>query len=280
MEEPYADTNAETLLSSFLALNHLTAIAHRGGSALRPENTIAAFDHAVSLGVDAIECDVHLSRDGEVVVIHDPALDRTTGASGPVAGRTAAELARVDAGFHFGASEGFPFRGRGVGVPTLDEVLGRYPGQPVVVEIKGERPETAERTLAVIRRHHAETRVILGGFNHAVVDTIRRAVPGLITSASSLEVRRALTRSYFLMSPRRPAFQLFHMPFRLRGHQIFGRLFVRAARRAGLPVHAWIVDDPAEMRRLIGWGVTGIISDRPDRAMEVTRKLASRRVGE
>src|SRR5262245_51004426 len=97
----------------------MAVIAHRGGSKLRPENTLASFDHAIALGVDALECDVHLSADGEPVVIHDATLDRTTDASGPVADRRADDLAGLDAGFHFAAADGFPYRGRGLGVPRL-----------------------------------------------------------------------------------------------------------------------------------------------------------------
>src|SRR5262245_29945224 len=91
------------------------AIAHRGGSKRRPENTLVAFSHALSVGVDAVECDVRLSRDGQPVVIHDETLDRTTDRTGRVAALTAAELAQVDAAHHFGAAEGFPFRAHGVG---------------------------------------------------------------------------------------------------------------------------------------------------------------------
>src|SRR5215510_15145809 len=95
----------------------VAAIAHRGGSRLRPENTLASFDHAVELGVDGLECDVHLSSDGEPVVIHDPTLDRTTNATGPVSERSALELSRVDAGYQFGATDGRPYQGGGLGVP-------------------------------------------------------------------------------------------------------------------------------------------------------------------
>ena len=102
--------------------------AHRGGCALGPENTIAAFDRGLAAGADGFELDVHLSADGIVVVCHDDTLERTTGAVGPVRARTAAELARVDAGHRFvDAAGGFPFRGRGIGVPTLRDVLERYP---------------------------------------------------------------------------------------------------------------------------------------------------------
>jgi glycerophosphoryl diester phosphodiesterase len=113
--------------------------------------------------------------------------------------------------------------------------------------------------------------VVIGGFSHVVLTSVRRRIPQLITSASSQEARRALTRSYIWLAPRRPAFRLFQMPFRLRGRQMFGRSFVRAARRGQLPVQAWVVDDPADMRTLIGWGVTGIITDRPDVALTVVK---------
>src|SRR5678815_944901 len=97
--------------------------AHRGGCELGPENTIAAFDIGMSTGADGLELDVHLSVDGVVVVHHDKTLDRTTNGSGPIAARTADELARVDAGYWYKRGGEYPFRGRGIGVPTLREVL-------------------------------------------------------------------------------------------------------------------------------------------------------------
>jgi glycerophosphoryl diester phosphodiesterase len=258
-------------LSRLLSLSSVVAIAHRGGGGLRPENTLAAFDHAVSIGVDALECDVHLSRDGEVVIIHDPVLDRTTDARGDVAARTAEELARVDAGYHFGPAKGFPFRGQGIGIPRLADLLCRWPDMPVVVEIKGDRPATAVRVVDVIRSAGAEHRVIVGGFSLRALATVRRLSPDVVTSASSPESYAALRRSYFHITPQRPAFRLFQVPVRLRGKPILTRRFVRTARRAGLPVQVWVVDEIEEMRRLIDWGVTGIISDRPDRATEVKK---------
>jgi glycerophosphoryl diester phosphodiesterase len=257
--------------SRLLSLGDVTAIAHRGGSKLRPENTMAAFDHAVALGADAIECDVHLSRDGEVVVIHDPTLDRTTDASGPVSARTARELAAIDAGARFGAAEGFPFRGRGIGVPRLADLLSAHPAMPLIIEVKGDDDRVAARVVEVVREAGAASRVVIGGFSHRVLEAVRRNHPALPTGASSSEARSAVRRSTFGLAVRAGAYQAFHVPFVWFGRQRFGRRFVHAARRAGRPVQAWIVDDPAQMRLLLGWGVTGIISDRPDLAIEVTR---------
>jgi glycerophosphoryl diester phosphodiesterase len=260
------------MLTSLLALDRPAVIAHRGGSALRPENTLAAFDHARELGVAAIECDVQLSRDGELMVIHDATLDRTTCATGPVAERTASELARVDAGFHFGQDAGYPYRGCGYGVPSLQDVLARYPGMPFIIEIKGESLEAAERAVSLVRSMDRADRVIIGGFSHRVLTAVRHSAPELVTSASQEESRQALVRSRFGLRPRPGGFRLFQMPYILRGKQILRKSFVRAARRGAVPVQAWTVDNPGDMRLLIEWGVSGIITDRPDVAMDVMGK--------
>jgi glycerophosphoryl diester phosphodiesterase len=259
-----------------VSLTDLVAIAHRGGSKLRPENTAVAFDHAASLGVDGFECDVHLSRDGEPIVIHDPTLDRTTDAAGPVRALTAAELSRVDAGHHFNPAAGFPFRGRAGGVPRLVDLLARHHDLPWIVEIKGDRPETAEAVLDVIRDRRATGRVIVGGFNRAVLDTVRRGEPEIVTSASRDEVEVAMARIRAGQPPVPGGYKLFQIPLRLDGQQTLHQPFVEAARRAGIPVQAWIVDEPADIEMLVKWGVTGIISDRPDVAVELVERYHAR----
>src|SRR5512140_281418 len=105
---------------------HARVFAHRGGSAQAPENTLAAFDRGLACGAEGLELDVHLSCDGVVVVHHDRTLDRTTNATGPIGARTAAELARLDAAYHYDAAAGYPLRGCGIGVPAFADVLARY----------------------------------------------------------------------------------------------------------------------------------------------------------
>jgi glycerophosphoryl diester phosphodiesterase len=266
-------------VARLLSLRTPVAIAHRGGSKLRPENTLDAFRHAARLGVDALECDVHLSRDRQVVVIHDDTLDRTTDAGGPVAARTADELARVDAGYRFEVDGRHPFRGQGIGVPRLADVLACWPG-PVVVEVKGDRPDDVAVVLEQIRASAALDRVVIGGFSQAVLRAVRHQAPDLPTSASRLEVQSAIRRAWFRLGPRPTGFAVFQVPVRLKGRTILTRAFARAARRADYPVQAWVVDDPAEMRTLLEWGVTGLISDRPDLAVAVLRESGGRLNGE
>ena len=251
--------------------HRIAAIAHRGGSRLRPENTLAAFDHAASLGVDGFECDVHLSRDGVPVVIHDATLERTTDGSGAVSARTAAELAAIDAGAKFGEAAGFPFRDSGHGVPALAALLDRHPDIPIVVEIKGDDPKVVPAVLATLRASRRPDRYLLGGFSQPVLDAARQLAPEYPTGASRDEVKAAIRRSYLRIPPRRTGYALFQVPFVFHGKQIFRAPFVRTARRAGVQVQAWIIDEEPVMRLLMSWGVTGLISDRPDVAVRVAR---------
>ena len=246
-------------------------IAHRGASQDAPENTLAAFDHAASLGVDGFECDVHLSSDGVPVVIHDATLDRTTAGSGPVTARTAKELGAIDAGARFGEADGFPFRESGHGVPKLADLLDRHPDIPIVVEIKGDDPQVVPVIVSALRASRRPGRYVVGGFSQPVLDAIRRVAPELPTGASRDEVKAAIRRSYLRIPPRRTGYAVFQVPFVFQGKQIFRGSFVHTVTRAGVPVQAWIIDDEADMRRLIQWGVTGLISDRPDVAVRVVR---------
>ena len=260
-----------------MSLDHLfpsgraAAIAHRGGSKLRPENTLAAFDHAAALAVDAFECDVHLSRDGVPVVIHDATLDRTTAMTGPVEVRSARELAAIDAGARFDEAGGYPYRDRGHGVPRLADLLDRHPDMPIIVELKGDNPRIVPAVVGVLRASRRPDRYLVGGFSQAVLDAVRRVAPEYPTGASRQEVQAAIRRSYVRLAPKRTGYAVFQVPFLFRGNQVFRESFVRTATRAGVGVQAWIVDEEPTMRRLMSWGVTGLISDHPDVAVRVVR---------
>lgn len=242
--------------------------AHRGGAALRPENTLAAFEHGLALGADGLEFDVHLSRDGIVVVHHDATLDRTTDARGPLAERTAAELGALDAGYAFRGSDpggpAFPFRGQGWGIPRLRDVLQRFPVVPLIIELKVNRPDLGQRVVDELRAARAIERVSVGSFGGRVLAAVRAAEPRLQTGASREEARWALYRSWARWPIRLPAYQEFQLPERSGGTTVITPRFVAHAHRAGIPVKVWTVDDRDDMRRLAGWGVDGIITDRPD----------------
>jgi len=251
-----------------LALRPLV-FAHRGGRALGPENTLVALDNGFAAGADGAEFDVQLSGDGHAVVIHDTTLDRTTNARGPVAGRTLAELAALDATVRYGVDLEHAWSGDRSGVPTLDAVLARYPGRALIIEMKGENPALGPAVVDSVRRANATGRVCLGSFSAEVLAAARRAGPEIPTSASRDESLRALQRSWLFLSPGVVAYRAFQVPERAGRIRVVSRRFVRAVHRSRCAVQVWTVNEEVDMRRLLAYGVDGLISDRPDLAVRV-----------
>ncbi|HEX6162991.1 MAG TPA: glycerophosphodiester phosphodiesterase [Vicinamibacterales bacterium] len=242
--------------------------AHRGGAKLAPENTIPALDNGMRLGSDGFEIDVQLSADGIPVVIHDHTLDRTTDRTGPVTALTADELARVDAGYRFEIDSSFPFRGQGIGIARLDDVLPRYPNARVIIEMKGGQPELARAVGESIKKADAVERTCVGSFYQGSIDAIRAEHPEITTSASQEEARWTLHRSWvrWPFTKRRP-WTAFQVPERAGWMRVVSRGFLRHVHREGHAVQVWVVNERADIERLLDWGVDGIISDRPDIAV-------------
>ncbi len=246
-------------------------IAHRGGSALAPENTMAAFRMAADeWNADMIELDVHASADGRCVVIHDPTVDRTTDGSGPVAAMTYAELSKLDAGYRF-TVDGvtFPFRGQGLRIPALEEVLAELPAMRITVEVKDGRAQ--EPMLAALSDANAIDRVVLAGMKERDRTQFHRWKGAI--SGSVPQVRRfyiAHRSGFGRFAPlHADVFQIPEYQGRVR---LVTPRFVRALEGRGVPVHVWTVNETADMRRLLDWGVDGIITDRPDRLRALLRE--------
>jgi glycerophosphoryl diester phosphodiesterase len=228
----------------------------------------------MAVGADGLEMDVRLSADGVVVVHHDPTLERTTSATGEVARRTAAELARIDAGYWFRNGDDFPFRDRGIGVPTFRDVLQRYPSALIIVEMKIDSAEMGEAVAREVRRAGAADRVCAAGYGAGCTRAARAALPEMACSANLHEVRVATYRTWARWPVRRVAYGGYQVPEIADGRRIVSPRFVRYAHEAGLKVQVWTVDDEADMRRLLGWGVDALISDRPADAVRVRDSLA------
>ena len=243
--------------------------AHRGGSALRPENTMVAFEHGLALGADGLELDVHLSRDGEVVVCHDVTVDRTTNGTGPIAHKSLGELEALDAGWSFTSGDGHPYRGRGVRIPRLRDVLARFPVCPLIVELKGTDLDLAPAAVAEVRRAAALGRVCFGSFSVALLEAARACGAEVTTSGGSEEIARALRWSWVGVAPPRPGFRALQVPETYGTTRIVSRRFVATMRRAGIPVQVWTVNEAPDMQRLLDWGVNALITDRPDLAVEI-----------
>jgi glycerophosphoryl diester phosphodiesterase len=250
-------------------------IGHRGAAGLVPENTMASFRDAVDRWeVDMIELDVRASADGHCVVIHDATVDRTTDGTGAVADRTLAELRELDAGYRFEDEPGtHPFRGQGLRIPTIEEVLEELPHTPLTVEVK---IGTAQEPLfAALERFGARDRVVVAGMKHA-----DRALFGGYAGARSGSTRDVrwfyLLHRLFAGRLWRRSCEVFQVPERHGPVRLVTRRFIRDAARHGLPVHVWTVNEPALMERLLDLGVDAIITDRPDLAARVLAERLGR----
>jgi glycerophosphoryl diester phosphodiesterase len=251
-------------------------LAHRGASALAPENSLEAFRIAVEAGAGGLELDVHMTRDGHVVVIHDPTVERTTSGKGAISEMTIDELRALDAGYGFSLDGGRtrPYRGRGVRVPTLEEVLEEFPGVAVNIDIKAAYPGVEAAVLQVLRETDAWGRALVVSTPYATVKRFRKISGGHIsTGASRWEIgvfyfssRLRLER---LLSPSYDALQV---PLRHRGIPLVTPRFVRAAHARGVRVDVWTINRADEMRRLLALGVDVIMTDRPGTLAEVLRE--------
>ncbi len=260
----------------FLESPYPLNLAHRGGAALAPENTMLAFQNALAVGADVLELDVRASRDGELVVIHDETVDRTTDGSGKVAEMTLAQLQALDAGYRYSPDNGhsFPYRGRGIKIPTLREVLTAFPDARVNIEIKQATPPIEEAVARLIEETGAQDRVLVVSSDDGVMKRFRHLMPNVATGASAGEVRSFyLLQRFGLGAFYRPVANALQVPDRSGEVQLVTPRFVAAAHAQGMKVHVWTINTPDRMRQLLQIGVDGIITDRPDLLRQVMAEV-------
>jgi glycerophosphoryl diester phosphodiesterase len=232
-------------------------IAHRGASGDAPENTLEAFQAAVDAGCRYLETDAHVTRDGVVVAFHDHRLDRATDRRGVIERMTIAEVEQADAGHHLPA-----FRGQGVKVPRLEEVLTSWPTARIIIDPKTD--EAVEPLCALLERLDAWDRVCLGAFSDRRVQRVRELGRGrACTSMGPAATAAAVLSAAAAGRMRRLGADCLQVPIRERGVRIVTERFVRAAHRARLPVQVWTVDEPRTMHYLLDIGVDAIMTNRP-----------------
>lgn len=245
-------------------------MAHRGGRALWPENTLYAFERAVEMGVDVLEMDIHTTADGALVVMHDDTVDRTTNGSGPIHSFTLEELKGLDAGYTWSPDDGqsFPYRGQGISVPTVDEVFAAFPGVPLNIEIKQEEPSMVSSFCQLIRDHDLADQVLVASFHKETMAEFRQECPEVATSTGTTETVSIFVRSMlFLEDTYGPPAEAAQVPEYRSGLHVLTRRFIDAAHNRNLEVHAWTINEEDDMQRMISLGVDGIITDYPDRLL-------------
>jgi glycerophosphoryl diester phosphodiesterase len=252
-------------------------IAHQGGERLWPSNTMFAFQNAVDMGVDVLEMDVHQTADGVLILMHDDTVDRTTGGSGAINEMTFAEIQTLDAGYYWTEDDGqtYPFRGQGIQVPSLEEVFTAFPDMPLNIEIKPDNAAVAQAFCQTIREHGMAEKVLVGSFHDVALSAFREACPEVATSMTENEIRPFWILNVFGLSAlfQSPA-EAFQVPEKanlpvLGEVTVLTERFVQNAHAHNIAVHAWTINETADMERLLALGLDGIITDRPDRMGEV-----------
>ncbi|MBZ0320440.1 MAG: glycerophosphodiester phosphodiesterase [Anaerolineae bacterium] len=260
-------------------------IAHQGGDGLRPSNTMLAFEYAVEIGVDMLEMDIHSTSDGVLVVIHDDTVDRTTDGTGKVNEMTYAEVQQLDAAYHWPTlreDEGrdfteqpegeYPYRGQGVTIPALEDVLTAFPDMPMTIEIKQETPSIAEPFCAMLRDHDMTDQVIVASFSATAMEDFRAACPEVATSGVTDEIRQFFflnlggqAQNYAVPT----SLTTFQVPEYYDALQVITPEFVSNAQALGIQVQAWTINTVEQMERMVAAGVNGIMTDYPDRLLEL-----------
>lgn len=255
-------------------------IAHRGDSRNYPENTLPAFESAVRMGIDVVETDIHLTKDGVLVIWHDPTLERNTDGSGRIEDHTLEELRRFDAGYTFTQDGGktFPFRGKGVRICTLAEALEHCPEQRFNIDLKTKCPEIVDEFIKVIREHDAVDRVVGASFHLSNLKRLRRLAPDFLTSITTAEVVPLLFRQKTHTLPK--AFKrkiIFQIPMAAGPVKVVTPAFVKAMHQRGAVVMVWTINDEETMRKLFEMGVDSVMTDDPALVIKVADEMNIRK---
>lgn len=255
-------------------------VAHRGDSEYFPENTLPAFQSAFDLGVDVIETDVHLSKDGHIVIWHDPTLDRNTDGTGTIESHTLSELKAFDAGYAFTRDGGrtYPFRGKGIQLATLDEALKALPEAKFNIDLKSQEEGIVSAYLDVIRKNHAEDRVCTASFHLNNLRKLRTAAPDLLTSISTLEVIPLVLRQKLHILPDKFGKKtIFQIPTKQFGVNIVTPAFVSEMHKRDAVVMVWTINESKDMEYLFSIGVDTIMTDNPRLLIETARRYGIRK---
>lgn len=284
----------------FIYNNRPLIMAHRGDSSNIPENTMQAFQEAYNLQVDCLETDIHMTKDNEFVLFHDNSVDRTTNGSGNISDFTLAELKELDAGYRFEKKESgtFPYRGKGLQILAIEEIIPHFPDVRFNLDMKSKHPKTPKILAEKLKRMGVEDRVIVGSFHQKQVHRFRQ-YSTISTSAGTIETinfkwkfrkwKRLLKRGSFasefpktMQEITRNQKIVFHhsLPyFALQVPEVYSKIrivtpeFINYAHFMGIAVHVWTVNEPKDMKRLFTWGVDGLFTDKPSLLIEMWNEI-------
>ena len=250
-------------------------MAHRGGRSLGPENTVYTFKRAVELGTDVLEMDLQTTKDGALVILHDREVNRTTNGKGAVDSFSLSDLKKLDAGYRWSPDNAgsFPLRSRGVAIPTLAEVFNAFPDTRMNIEIKSSQVNTIGDLCRIIRDHGMSKKVLVACFDAGKLGEFRSLCPEVATSTGASEAAVFYWLQWARMeSAYSPSAQALQIPEAYRENRIATQRFLDAAHARNMRVHVWTVNDIESMQRLLELGVDGIMTDYPQRLVNILKQ--------
>ena len=255
---------------NFTADQYPLVIAH-AGSELYPHDTLFALKEYAAMEVDVLEMDLHMTADGEIILIHDHTVDRTTDGSGDVREMTLVEVQALDAGWYWTKDEkSYPFRGQGIIIPTLKEVFEIFPDYAMIIEIKQDSPPMAAPLCDLIREYGMENKVMVASSRERAMQEFRSNCPEVATSATRAEVKQLVVRGFLLLGGTiTPAYEALQVPEKDNDIPVVTPLFLWFAHNRNLQVHIWTINEADEIQRFIDMGLDGIMTDRTDTMLEI-----------
>ncbi|SES43068.1 glycerophosphodiester phosphodiesterase [Salipaludibacillus aurantiacus] len=273
---PVSERPANTFFQSVVPL----VIAHQGGEHLAPSNTLEAYRQAEELGVDVIEFDIHMTKDGHLVAIHDDSVDRTTDREGKVNDLTLEEIQSLDAGHYFKDLEGeYSYRGQGVFIPTVEQIFNDIQDMDWNIEIKATNDpalyeEISSQLWSLIKEYGLEERVLIASFDQQIIDKIIDISEGeALVSGGRQEVTRfVIFHKLFLNSLYVPKVDAIQIPVEENIFNLKDKKLIQGARNRNMAVYYWTINDQEEMEKLFDLGADGIVTDRPDLMIDLIER--------
>ena len=250
-------------------------IPHGGGDGLYPENTLYAYEKTMAMGADVVDVDVRKSKDGVLIAFHDASTTRITGKAGSVGALSYAELTKLDAGWSFAKGALYPFRGKGITIPTLEAILKRFPTSLLSLDLKDESLAMNKPLCALLTTYRRGGDVFVGSNNDAQILAFRRLCPTVRTSATMVDVyasrdARASNDPAFV-----PAVTVDQPPYRVGERTLVDSASLDWAHAHGIAILTWVVNDPKSLQHLVDIGVDGIYTSYPDRLLSIIKGTKS-----
>ena len=244
--------------------------AHQGGEGEYPSNTKLAFVHAVADGSDVLDTDMHMTKDGVLILAHDETLDNRTDSKGALRDKTLAELKQVDFAYNWSPDSGktYPFRAHGISVYTLNELFADFPDMHYGIEIKQTTTDAAVKFCSIIKQYKKENQVLVSSVTQPNMSVFRKACPTVATSATDPEATKFFVlQKIGLVGLDRPKFSSLQVPGKQGSLTIASKAFSGNAHRLGLKVINWTIDTPEQAKHFIDLGADGIITSYPQRVL-------------